>query len=67
MILELKKAECQRRGLYFDGPNNTWDLRYYMNQGEETRYHENQYLLNESSPCRWSCAGGWVSPRSCCG
>ena len=50
MILELKKAECQRRGLHFDGPINTWDLRYYMNQGEETRYHEDQYLLNESFP-----------------
>ena len=32
MILELKKAECQRRGLHFDGPINTWDPRYYMNQ-----------------------------------
>ena len=50
MILELKKAECQRRGLHFDGPINTWDPRYYMNQGEETRYHEDQYLLNESFP-----------------
>ncbi|KAM9079880.1 LOW QUALITY PROTEIN: thimet oligopeptidase-like [Megaptera novaeangliae] len=50
VILELKKAECQRRGLHFDGPINTWDLRYYMNQGEETRYHEDQYLLNESFP-----------------
>ncbi|KAM9040385.1 thimet oligopeptidase-like [Megaptera novaeangliae] len=50
VIQELKKAECQRRGLHFDGPINTWDLRYYMNQGEETRYHEDQYLLNESFP-----------------
>ena len=50
MILELKKAECQRRGLHFDGPINTWDLRYYMNQGEEMRYHEDKYLLSESFP-----------------
>ena len=50
MILELTKAECQRRGLHFNGPINTWDPCYYMNQGEETRYHEDQYLLNESFP-----------------
>ncbi|TKC34786.1 hypothetical protein EI555_020079, partial [Monodon monoceros] len=47
VILELKKAECQRWGLHFDGPINALVLRYYMNQGEETRYH--------TLPCRWSC------------
>ncbi|TKC33369.1 hypothetical protein EI555_011584 [Monodon monoceros] len=50
MILELKKSECQSRGLHFDGPINTRGLRYYMSQWEETRYHVDQYLLNESFP-----------------
>ncbi|XP_069914686.1 thimet oligopeptidase isoform X2 [Oryctolagus cuniculus] len=31
-ILELKEAECARRGLPFDGCIHAWDMRYYMNQ-----------------------------------
>ncbi|KAB0391044.1 hypothetical protein E2I00_006614, partial [Balaenoptera physalus] len=47
VILELKKAECERRGLHFDGRINAWDMRYYMNQVEETRYRVDQNLLKE--------------------
>lgn len=49
-ILELKQAECARRGLPFDGCIHAWDLRYYMNQVEETRYHVDQNLLKEYFP-----------------
>ncbi|XP_073659364.1 thimet oligopeptidase-like [Tursiops truncatus] len=67
VILELKKAECQRRGLHFDGRINAWDLRCYMNQGEETRYRVDQTCSRSTSPCRRSHAGCWASPRSCWG
>ncbi|TEA33418.1 hypothetical protein DBR06_SOUSAS8010310 [Sousa chinensis] len=50
VILELKEAECQRRGLHFDGRINAWDMRYYMNQVEETRYRVDQNLLKEYFP-----------------
>lgn len=50
VILELKKAECTKRGLDFDGRINAWDMRYYMNQVEETRYRVDQNLLKEYFP-----------------
>lgn len=50
MILELKEAECARRGLPFDGRIHAWDMRYYMNQVEETRYRVDQNLLKEYFP-----------------
>ncbi|XP_054395268.2 thimet oligopeptidase isoform X2 [Pongo abelii] len=50
VILELKRAECERRGLTFDGCIHAWDMRYYMNQVEETRYRVDQNLLKEYFP-----------------
>ncbi|XP_062040896.1 thimet oligopeptidase [Lepus europaeus] len=50
VILELKEAECARRGLPFDGLIHAWDMRYYMNQVEETRYRVDQNLLKEYFP-----------------
>lgn len=50
MILELKEAECTKRGLPFDGRIHAWDMRYYMNQVEETRYRVDQNLLKEYFP-----------------
>ncbi|XP_055463787.1 thimet oligopeptidase isoform X2 [Psammomys obesus] len=50
VILELKEAECARRGLPFDGRIHAWDMRYYMNQVEETRYRVDQHLLKEYFP-----------------
>lgn len=50
VILELKEAECIKRGLPFDGRIHAWDMRYYMNQVEETRYRVDQNLLKEYFP-----------------
>lgn len=50
VILELKEAECAKRGLPFDGRIHAWDMRYYMNQVEETRYRVDQNLLKEYFP-----------------
>uniref|UniRef100_A0A8C1Z677 Neurolysin (metallopeptidase M3 family) n=1 Tax=Cyprinus carpio TaxID=7962 RepID=A0A8C1Z677_CYPCA len=31
-LLSLKRADCERRGLEFDGQLHAWDMPYYMNQ-----------------------------------
>ncbi|KAM8960446.1 thimet oligopeptidase [Pelodytes ibericus] len=50
VILELKRKECEKRGLNLDDQINAWDMRYYMNQVEETTYSVDQNLLKEFFP-----------------
>ncbi|NP_001081384.1 thimet oligopeptidase 1 L homeolog [Xenopus laevis] len=50
IMLELKKNECKKRGLNFDNQINAWDMRYYMNQVEETSYNVDQNFLKEFFP-----------------
>ncbi|XP_042335103.1 thimet oligopeptidase [Sceloporus undulatus] len=50
VLLEMKRAECERKALPFDGQIHAWDMRYYMNQVEETQFHVDQNLLKEFFP-----------------
>lgn len=50
VILQLKKKECERRGLPFTGELHAWDTRYYMTQVEETQYAVDQNQLKEYFP-----------------
>ncbi|KAM4709487.1 thimet oligopeptidase isoform 2-T2 [Discoglossus pictus] len=49
-MLELKKKECEKRGLEFDNQINACDLRYFMNKVEETTYSVDQNILKEFFP-----------------
>uniref|UniRef100_A0A672ZT52 Thimet oligopeptidase n=1 Tax=Sphaeramia orbicularis TaxID=375764 RepID=A0A672ZT52_9TELE len=50
VILKLKKDECLKRGLDFNGELHAWDTRYFMTQVEETQYAVDQNLLKEYFP-----------------
>ncbi|XP_075467530.1 thimet oligopeptidase-like [Ascaphus truei] len=50
VILELKRKECEKRGLDFNNQINAWDMQYFMNQVEETTYSVDQNLLKEFFP-----------------
>ncbi|MCJ8742847.1 hypothetical protein PDJAM_G00087190 [Pangasius djambal] len=49
-LLSLKQAECQRRGLDFDGQLHAWDLPYYMNQVEQVKFAVDKDKLIEYFP-----------------
>ncbi|KAI5099431.1 neurolysin, mitochondrial isoform X1 [Silurus meridionalis] len=49
-LLTLKQAECQRRGLDFDGQLHMWDLPYYMNQVEQVKFAVDKDKLIEYFP-----------------
>lgn len=57
VVLSLKQRECEQRALPFDGRINAWDMRYYMNQVEETQYSVDQNLLKEFFPMQVVTAG----------
>ncbi|XP_047661202.1 neurolysin, mitochondrial isoform X2 [Tachysurus fulvidraco] len=49
-LLLLKQAECERRGLDFDGQLHAWDLPYYMNQVEQVKFAVDKDKLIEYFP-----------------
>ncbi|KAL7847857.1 hypothetical protein AOLI_G00225750 [Acnodon oligacanthus] len=49
-LLSLKQAECQRRGLDFDGQLHAWDMPYYMNQVEQVKFAVDKDKLLEYFP-----------------
>ncbi|KAF5886332.1 neurolysin, mitochondrial isoform X1, partial [Clarias magur] len=49
-LLSLKEAECQRRGLEFDGQLRAWDLPYYMDQVEQVQFAVDKEQLMEYFP-----------------
>merc|ERR1712241_1123894 len=56
-ILKLKEDECKKYGYEYDGKVNFWDLRYYLNKVEETRYAVDKQKLKEYFPLEKVTAG----------
>ncbi|XP_048030878.1 neurolysin, mitochondrial isoform X3 [Megalobrama amblycephala] len=49
-LLSLKHADCERRGLAFDGQLHAWDMPYYMNQVEQVKFAVDKDKLIEYFP-----------------
>jgi len=49
-ILKLKEEECAEDGREFNGQLDFWDMRYYTNKIEETRYAVDKAKLKEYFP-----------------
>uniref|UniRef100_A0A8C2FKT7 Neurolysin (metallopeptidase M3 family) n=1 Tax=Cyprinus carpio TaxID=7962 RepID=A0A8C2FKT7_CYPCA len=49
-LLSLKRADCERRGLAFDGQLHAWDMPYYMNQVEQVKFAVDKDKLLEYFP-----------------
>lgn len=49
-LLSLKRADCERRGLEFDGQLHAWDMPYYMNQVEQVKFAVDKDKLLEYFP-----------------
>uniref|UniRef100_A0A8C1LJB4 Neurolysin (metallopeptidase M3 family) n=1 Tax=Cyprinus carpio TaxID=7962 RepID=A0A8C1LJB4_CYPCA len=49
-LLSLKHADCERRGLEFDGQLHAWDMPYYMNQVEQVKFAVDKDKLLEYFP-----------------
>uniref|UniRef100_A0A672S5X0 Thimet oligopeptidase-like n=1 Tax=Sinocyclocheilus grahami TaxID=75366 RepID=A0A672S5X0_SINGR len=49
-LLSLKRADCERRGLAFDGQLHAWDMPYYMNQVEQVKFAVDKDKLIEYFP-----------------
>ncbi|XP_030075062.1 thimet oligopeptidase [Microcaecilia unicolor] len=50
VMLDLKRKECEKLGLEFTEQLHIYDMRYYMNQVEETMYNVDKNLLKEYFP-----------------
>lgn len=50
VMLQLKKEECKRLGLAFDGELHVWDVAYYKNLVEERHYQVDQEKLRAYFP-----------------
>lgn len=49
-FLKLKEEECKELGVEFNGKLDFWDMRYYTNKVEETRYAVDKEKLKEYFP-----------------
>ncbi|XP_059394574.1 thimet oligopeptidase-like [Carassius carassius] len=49
-LLSLKRADCERRSLAFDGQLHAWDMPYYMNQVEQVKFAVDKDKLIEYFP-----------------